>query len=95
MRERPRKRAVDQARAAYESQIQNVSYNRSQLDLAERNLVNTELRAPFDGTVAARFVESSEVAARGQHILEVLCRRGDAHICQCTRANYRQGAARA
>ncbi len=64
-------RAVDQARAAYESQIQNVSYNRSQLDLAERNLVNTELRGPFDGTVAARFVESSEVAARGQHILEV------------------------
>ncbi len=64
-------RAVDQARAAYESQIQNVSYNRSQLDLAERNLTNTELRAPFDGTVAARFVESSEVAARGQHILEV------------------------
>lgn len=64
-------RAVDQARAAYESQIQNVSYNRSQLDLAERNLTNTELRAPFDGTVAARFVEASEVAARGQHILEV------------------------
>lgn len=64
-------KAVDQARAAYESQIQNVSYNRSQLDLAERNLVNTELRGPFDGTVAARFVEASEVAARGQHILEV------------------------
>ncbi len=64
-------KAVDQARAAYESQIQNVSYNRSQLDLAERNLVNTELRGPFDGTVAARYVEPSEVATRGQHILEV------------------------
>ena len=64
-------RAVDQARAAYESQIQNVSYSRSRLDLAERDLMNTELRGPFDGTVAARFVEPSEVAARGQHILEV------------------------
>lgn len=64
-------KAVDQARAAYESQIQNVSFNRSQLDLAERDLRNTELHGPFDGTVAARFVEPSEVSARGQPVLEV------------------------
>lgn len=64
-------KAVDQARAAYESQIQNVGYNRSQLELALRDLANAELHGPFDGTVAARFVEPSEVATRGQHILEV------------------------
>ena len=62
---------MEQAKAAYESQIQNVSYSRSRLDLAERDLMNTELRGPFDGTVSARYVEPSEVAARGQHILEV------------------------
>ncbi len=64
-------KAVEQAKAAYESQVQNVSYSQSRLDLAERDLANTELRGPFEGTVSARYVEPSEVAARGQHVLEV------------------------
>ncbi len=34
-------KAVDQARAAYESTRQNVSYNRAQLDLAKRDLAKT------------------------------------------------------
>ncbi len=42
-------RAVDQARAAYESTRENVTYSRAQLDLARRDLRNTNLRAPFDG----------------------------------------------
>lgn len=62
---------MEQAKAAYESQVQNVSYSRARLDLAERDLSNTELRGPFDGSVSARYVEPSEVAARGQHVLEV------------------------
>lgn len=64
-------KAVEQAQAAYESQRQNVSYNQAQLNLAERDLANTELRAPFKGTVSARYLEPSEVATRGQHVLGV------------------------
>ena len=64
-------KAVDQARAGYESQVQEVTYSQARLELAQRDLTNTELVAPYDGTVAARFVEPSEVAARGMHMLEV------------------------
>jgi membrane fusion protein, multidrug efflux system len=64
-------KAVDQARAAYESQVQEVSYSKAQLGLAARDLSNTELIAPYDGTVAARYIQPSEVAARGARILEV------------------------
>lgn len=64
-------KAVEQARAAYDSQVQNVSYSQSKLGLAERDLTNTELRAPFDGIVSARQVDPSEVADRGVHVLKV------------------------
>ena len=64
-------KAVDQARAAYESQVQGVTYNEAQLELAQRDLSHTELIAPYDGTVSARSVEPAEVAARGVHMLEV------------------------
>lgn len=64
-------KAVDQARAGYESQVQEVTYSQARLELAERDLTNTELIAPYDGIVAARFIEPSEVAARGLHMLEV------------------------
>ena len=64
-------KAVDQARAAYESQVQGVSYNEAQLELAQRDLAHTELVAPYNGIVSARTVEPAEVAARGVHMLEV------------------------
>ena len=64
-------KAVDQARAAYESQVQGVTYNEAQLELAQRDLAHTELVAPYDGIVSARTVEPAEVAARGVHMLEV------------------------
>ena len=64
-------KAVDQARAAYESQVEEVNYSKARLQLAERDLANTELIAPYNGTVAQRFVQPSEVAARGAHMLEV------------------------
>lgn len=64
-------KAVEQAKSAFESRRQNVSYTQAQLDLAQRDLTNTELRGPFKGTVSARHVEPSEVAARGQHVLAV------------------------
>ncbi|MEL6214294.1 MAG: efflux RND transporter periplasmic adaptor subunit [Pseudomonadota bacterium] len=64
-------RAVDQARAAYESVRQTVSYSRAQLDLARRDLRNTELRAPFDGVVSQRLVEAFEEIGRGQPVFDV------------------------
>lgn len=64
-------KAVEQAQAAFESQRQNVSFTQAQLDLAMRDLANTELRAPFKGTVSERFLQPSEAAARGQHVLGV------------------------
>ncbi len=64
-------KAVDEARAAYESQVQEVTYSQARLQLALRDLAHTELIAPYDGTVSARFVEPSEVASRGMHMLEI------------------------
>ena len=64
-------RAVDQALAAYESNRQAVSFNRAQLDLARRDLRNTELRAPFDGVVAARHVDAFEEVNRGKPVFDV------------------------
>jgi RND family efflux transporter MFP subunit len=64
-------KAIDQARAAYESTRQNVSYNQAQLDLAKRDLEKTELRSPFDGVVSARDVEPFEEVSRGKPVLDL------------------------
>jgi RND family efflux transporter MFP subunit len=64
-------RAVDQARAGYESTRENISYARAQLSLARRDLQNTELRAPFDGVVSVRHVEAFEEVTRGQPVFDV------------------------
>ena len=64
-------KAVDQARAGYESQVQEVTYSQARLKLTQRDLAHTELIAPYDGTVSARNVEPSEVAARGIPMLDV------------------------
>jgi RND family efflux transporter MFP subunit len=64
-------KAVDQARAAYESTRQNVSYSQAQLDLAKRDLTKTELRSPFDGVVSARHIEPFEEVSRGKPVLEL------------------------
>lgn len=64
-------RAVDQARAAYESVRQSVSLNRAQLDLARRDLRNAELRAPFDGVVSERRIEPFEEVRRGQPVFDL------------------------
>jgi multidrug efflux system membrane fusion protein len=64
-------KAVDQARAAYESQIQEVTYGQARLKLTQRDLAHTELIAPYNGIVSARFVEPSEVAAKGMPMLEI------------------------
>ena len=67
-------RAVDQARAAYESLRENVNFSRAKLDLARRDLQNAELRAPFEGVVSARHVEDFEEVNRGMPVFDVLLR---------------------
>lgn len=64
-------KAIDQARAAYESTRQNVSYNQAQLDLAKRDLAKTELHSPFDGVVSARHIEPFEEVSRGKPVLNL------------------------
>ncbi|MFC1797487.1 efflux RND transporter periplasmic adaptor subunit [Pseudomonadota bacterium] len=64
-------KAVDEARSAYESQVQEVTYSQAKLKLSQRDLAHTELIAPYNGTVSSRFVEPSEVASSGMHMLEV------------------------
>lgn len=61
-------RALEQADATYNSARKNLSYNRSRLDLARRDLERTELRAPFDGVVAARHVDPFQQVAVGQKL---------------------------
>ena len=74
-------KAVEQARAAYETTRQNVSYSRAQLDLAKRDLAKTELHSPFDGVVSARDVEPFEEVSRGKPVLDLFVEGmiGDVH----------------
>jgi RND family efflux transporter MFP subunit len=64
-------KAVERARADYESKRQSVSYAQAQLNLALRDLEKAELRAPFAGIIAVRDVEPFEEVHRGQSIFEL------------------------
>lgn len=64
-------KAIERARATYESRRQNVSYARAQLDLARRDLEKTALVAPYKGTIAARNIEPYEEVRRGQPVFEL------------------------
>ncbi len=64
-------KAVEQARAAYESKREGVNYGQAQVVLAKRDLKNTELRAPVDGTISERHVEPHEEIHRGLAVLSV------------------------
>jgi RND family efflux transporter MFP subunit len=44
---------------------------KAKLGLAERNLKNTELKAPYDGHVGKRLVEPNQIVNVGQGILEI------------------------
>jgi len=63
--------ALDQISAAYESSQSGVDYSRSRLSLARRNLANTQLLAPFDGTIAGRYVEPYQDIQAGQKLFEL------------------------
>jgi len=65
------KAAWDQAKAAYDSFLSQVSYANSKLNLARRDLEKTQLRAPFDGVIAAREADPFQEVARGQKIFDI------------------------
>lgn len=64
-------RTIDQAEAEYHSARQNLSYVNSRLNLARRDLEEAVLRAPFDGIVAERLVNSFQEVARGERVFEL------------------------
>ena len=64
-------RSLDQARAAYESALNTLSYSKTQLNLAMRDLEKTNLAAPFEGVIAQRHVEPFQEVKRGQPIYDI------------------------
>ncbi|MGD2133598.1 MAG: efflux RND transporter periplasmic adaptor subunit [Maricaulaceae bacterium] len=64
--------AIEQHEAAYAAAMSSVEYARSRLGLARRNLVNTEIRAPFDGVISSRSVEPFQDVSAGQPLFEII-----------------------
>jgi len=65
------KSKLDQAQYNYEAAQSSVTYCESQLKLAERNLRKTTLTAPFEGYIAARYVEPHEEIPAGQRVFDM------------------------
>ncbi len=64
--------AIDQARSRYDSANAEVLALAATVAQAEENLADARLLAPFDGEVAARLREPSEVVAGGAAVLSVI-----------------------
>ncbi|MCG7985402.1 MAG: efflux RND transporter periplasmic adaptor subunit [Candidatus Thiodiazotropha lotti] len=62
---------LDQAQASREAARNQVAMAKSQLDIAKRNLRNTELKAPFDGHISTRLVEPFQEVSSGQELFEI------------------------
>jgi RND family efflux transporter MFP subunit len=62
---------LDQAQANYAAARQNLSYTRSRLNLAQRDLERTELRSPFDAVVTERHIDPFQEVDRGQRLFDV------------------------
>jgi len=65
------KSRLDQAKYEYEAAQSSVTYHISQLKLAERNLRKTTLEAPYDGNIAARYIEPHEEIQVGRRIFDI------------------------
>ncbi len=62
---------LDQAQAAYDAGRKNLSYATSRLNLAQRDLERTALRAPFEGVIAERHVDPFQEVDRGQKLFDL------------------------
>lgn len=65
------KAALDQAVAAFDAADGDLNLARSRLGLAERDLSNTRLTAPFDGVISLREVEPFLEVTKGQSVFQV------------------------
>ena len=62
------KAALEQAVSAFDGSRAQLEFSRSRLSIAERNLANATLTAPFDGTIAERDVEPFQEVSAGQSL---------------------------
>lgn len=65
------KAAYDKAVSAYESAEGTLSLMRSRLGIAERDLANSRLTAPFDGVIAVRDIEPFVEVSPGQTVFQL------------------------
>ena len=65
------KAALDQAVAAFEATKSQLNLARSRLGLAERDLANAGLLAPFDGVIALRDVDPFVEIKKGEAIFQI------------------------
>ena len=65
------KTAFDRAKADYDGAQEKVKKEQSKVSLAQRDLAKTTLRAPYDGLIAKREVDPSQVVASGKVVFEV------------------------
>ena len=63
---------VDRAAAQVESTKANIAALRTKRDIAQRELSYAQLTAPFDGVIAARYVQNFQTVQARQPILRVL-----------------------
>jgi RND family efflux transporter MFP subunit len=63
--------AIEKYRASYQAAQSTLSYAQSRLALAERNLANAVLHAPYDGQIAVRHVDAFEEVGAGQPVAEL------------------------
>lgn len=65
------KSGFDNIKAAYESAVSAVNIAKAQLDIAKKDLEDTELQAPYDGQVTKRLIEPSMQVSPGQAVFEI------------------------
>lgn len=63
--------ALEEHQVGYNAAKSSLDYAQSRLVLAERNLGNTTLRAPFAGTIASKSVERFKEVTVGQTVVEL------------------------
>ena len=62
---------LDAAEYNYKAALSAVNYQISRLNMAKRDLRNTMLRAPYEGTIAWRAIEPHEEVKVGQKVFEI------------------------
>lgn len=70
------KTVVDTAKAEYDTAAQSVESAKAKLELAERDLSHTVLKAPFAGELAKRDIDPSTNIVAGQTVFELLGQGG-------------------